>query len=157
MNEKHRELMVKCFMASGRTQSQAEELYDRTYEAKKPVRTEQADKAKPVQRTERPAAAVVRMAAVPAKVAASPEAPVHNRTKGTLLENITEQLGEPCCYDGRYCVWVTKDNGRTRDSLDVRDIAGRMHTTADAVVDCLPSFAPVRRGRAAESPEDDNE
>lgn len=70
-----------------------------------------------------------------------------------LFDKISDQFGTVCAYDGRFCVWTTRDNGRTRDSYDVRDIARRLRVSVDTVVDSLPEFKPVRRGRAADASE----
>lgn len=66
-----------------------------------------------------------------------------------LLEGLTARFGTPCAYDGRYCVWTTRDNGRTRDSFDIHDIANRLGVHPQDVLDLLPDFTPVKRGRVA--------
>jgi hypothetical protein len=66
-------------------------------------------------------------------------------------------MGTVCAFDGRYCIWTTRDNGRTRDSFDIRDVAGRIGVSVDTVVDSLPEFAPVKRGRASVTPEEEAE
>jgi hypothetical protein len=68
---------------------------------------------------------------------------------GTTYARIVALVGTPCAYDGRFCVWTTQDNGRTRDSFDVRDLANRVGVSPDTIVDSLPTFAPTRRGRAS--------
>lgn len=68
------------------------------------------------------------------------------------LERIQHITGTLRAYDGRYCVWGT--NG----SFDVRDIGNRIGLTTHDVVEALPDFTPVKRGRASVTPEgEDND
>ena len=64
------------------------------------------------------------------------------------LDRIQAVTGVLRAYDGRYCVWGT--NG----SFDVRDVGNRIGLTMHEVVDALPDFTPVKRGRASVTIED---
>jgi len=66
------------------------------------------------------------------------------------LDRIQAVTGVLRAYDGRYCVWGT--NG----PFDVRDVGNRIGLTMHEVVDALPDFTPVKRGRASVTPEDDS-
>ncbi len=66
------------------------------------------------------------------------------------LERIQHVTGLLRAYDGRYCVWGT--NG----SFDVRDIGNRVGLSMQDVVEALPDFTPVKRGRASVTPDEDS-
>lgn len=66
------------------------------------------------------------------------------------LERIQRVTGLLRAYDGRYCVWGA--NG----SFDVRDIGNRVGLSMQDVVDALPDFTPVKRGRASVTPDEDS-
>ena len=66
------------------------------------------------------------------------------------LERIQHVTGLLRAYDGRYCVWGA--NG----SFDVRDIGNRVGLSMQDVVDALPDFTPVKRGRASVTPDEDS-
>jgi hypothetical protein len=63
------------------------------------------------------------------------------------LERITERFGRPVAFDGRLCLWTSRDNDRTRDSHDIRNVAAMLRVDVDVVLMCLPEFAPVVRGK----------
>ncbi len=66
------------------------------------------------------------------------------------LDHIQSVTGVLRAYDGRYCVWGTKG------SFDVRDIGDRVGLTMHDVVEALPDFTPVKRGRASVTPDEDS-
>jgi hypothetical protein len=75
--------------------------------------------------------------------------PVVAESEGRL-DHIQSVTGVLRAYDGRYCVWGA--NG----PFDVRDIGNRIGLSMHDVVDALPDFTPVKRGRASVTPDEDS-
>lgn len=81
------------------------------------------------------------------------QATADNRTQdessSPTLSRIETVTGTLRAYDGRYCVWGS--NG----PFDIRDVARRLGLHHMDVVDALPTFAPVKRGRRTQEDDDD--
>lgn len=143
--EKKKKLMVDSIIATQAregiktTREQAEAAYAK-------VQSEKKITPEPIRRPARAEADVPVVAAVPAKTPAGTQTPADSRT----LERIQQVTGVLRAYDGRYCVWGA--NG----SFDVRDIGNRVGLSMHDVVDALPDFTPVKRGRASVTPDEDS-
>ena len=61
----------------------------------------------------------------------------------TLLEKLEAVYGPVIAFDGRLAFWTRGD------VIDVRDAATRLRVSRDAVIEAMPEFKPVKRGKAA--------
>ena len=75
------------------------------------------------------------------------ESPHRDSRQQTSLDVIENQVGRVVAFDGRLCIWTSRDGDRTRDSYDLRDVARRTQLSVDQVLNALPEFAPQVRGK----------
>jgi len=61
----------------------------------------------------------------------------------TTLEKIEAQYGKVIAFDGRLAFWTHLFN-----VIDVRDAAARLRLTRAQVMEAMPEFKPVRRGKS---------
>ena len=69
----------------------------------------------------------------------------------TLLERIESEYGPIIAFDGRLAFWT-----RT-DVIDIRDSAIRLRVSRAEIVESMPEFKPVKRGRPSQQESVDTE